>query len=221
MTAAQQAMPPIRQDPSIIAGLAVKQQFIRDAGRVRSDHEITDLAKARRVVALWNTAIAELSRLYVDLQRRRQLRLEELEAAVPYGPDIPANTSPADRAVLMAAFRSAVDTARAADPNELAQLYRDAEVFGDEIALRAAFTVAHENGVGSIIKAYAQHHPDVVATLDEIDNLRRVVAGGGPDRPWVSQALAFGKGLGLFPEPDEVRALPGLEMLDANRRANI
>lgn len=219
-------LPPIRQDPSIVDGEALKKDFLAKLQAIRSNFNASNLGKARDITTLWNNTVQELSRLYGDLQGRQRARLEYLQQQMPYGPAIPDGTSPADTAVLHQLFRDLVEKARASLAGEgedgrrvsrLEQLFRDAEAYGDELAQRAIFTVAHENRVSSVMKAYAQYHPDTAKAFDEISYLAAVLSGRQTEdmaSAWTTKALATGP-MGGMPQPDEVRALPQLEQMAA------
>ena len=162
------AMPPQKDDPSIVAGRAAKLAFTAKAAGIRSDPEATDLAKARQVVDLWDRLVVDLGRRRADLVSRRRARLAELEEIAPTGANVDPATTPADRAVLLKMFQDATDRARDADPATLMKMYRDAMRFDDQLVQRAVFTVGLQDGRAPILDAYLADHPEVRPLLDEL-----------------------------------------------------
>jgi hypothetical protein len=199
-------LPRIKDDPSIVAGHSVKAAFLAKVTAIRTNIDQSKSWKARQVAASWAETTAELGRLRADFDGRRQARWDHLQGQIPTGPDIPEGTSAADRAVLQAAFRDAVEQARQADSDTLARMYADARRFGDEITERAIGVVALGEGRGSVVGQYTADHPEVSEALAELRELRQPSG-------FITQALGLGP-LGQFPEPPEIAHASKLAPVD-------
>lgn len=214
--AAPPAMPDDpRQDPAIAAGYAAQAPYEQLLDGIRNDPRLSDLAKAEQVAAAYEAQNADLDRLQADLHGRRTARLDHLKAQIPHGPGVPADASPADRAVMMAAFRSAVEQARTRNLDGWRQMLTDAIRFGDETTLRAVITTAVDAGDGTLVRewATATGNGPLVA---EITALQNEINGMGPSRPWAAQAFRRPS------RPREVGELPALRKRaedDARRQA--
>jgi hypothetical protein len=198
-------LPAIKDDPSIVAGHAVKAAFTAKVTALRANVDQSESWKARQIAAAWAEATAELARRRADFDGRRQARWDAVQAQIPTGPDIPADTGPADRAVLLAAFQGAVDRARMADATELGRMYSDARRFGDDLTERAIGVVALGEGRGTMAGHYTANHPEIAAAVAELDELRAPTGRG-----FITQALGLGP-LGQFPEPPEVAQAAAFE----------
>lgn len=212
-------LPPIVDDPAVVAGFETKSKFTADSQQVRGDFTIVDLVKAQRIDAIWEAANKRLTDLYADLQSRRQARIDQLETIVPVGPNIPANASSADTALLQQVFRTALAQARDALPAEISGggnitpintskttldgMLADAEKFDDDTLRRAVLTAAFENGHLGLIKSWTDMN-GLTEQLDELRDLLNAIAGHGSDNLWVVQAL------GLIAKPSEVFNIPNL-----------
>jgi hypothetical protein len=212
-------MPPIPEDPSFIEGQRLQAEYTAQSQAIRGDFGITDVAKAQQIVALWEATNARLSALYVDLQNRRQARIDVLEKIVPLGPGIAAGTSPADAAVLHQAFRSALAEASASDFAGRRTMLADAERFDDDCLRRATLTAAVDVSDVNLIKSWVQMRGDG-ALLDELVQLREAIAGRSLWNFKLAQTL------GALAKPQEAFALAGLvaardvAIREANRTRN-
>lgn len=103
---ASKPLPPMGEDPSIVKGQQVRAGYNAGLQAIRENRSLNELQVAEQVVAARENTNSQLSTLFVDLQKRRQARLDVLETLVPLGPAIPAGASAADTAVLHQAFRS-------------------------------------------------------------------------------------------------------------------
>jgi hypothetical protein len=79
-------MPHPNDDPDFQAARTARQTFEETADRVRQDFNLSDLAKAERITAAWDTYKAALDNAYKHLITRRRARLEHLESLIPVGP---------------------------------------------------------------------------------------------------------------------------------------
>lgn len=219
-----QPMPPMGQDKAVLRGQELRQQFTEAVFSIRSDNRLTDLDVARRITTLYEDTNAKLAALFEDMQARRRARLADLETTVPLGPDIPANASPADKAVMFQAFRSALEQARQtvtqpagmsntdltpipspSDRNTLASMLDDAERFDDDALRRAVLTVAYERGDMRLVISWAEQH-GVADQLNEFAELSSAIAGHGIAGHWNATVFAP-----IRPAPPEVANLPRLE----------
>lgn len=204
-------LPAVRDDPSVTAARRIQETYPAQVQAVRNDPDLNDIAKARRIGKIWRDACTELANLYADLERRRRARYDWLGQQLPVGPGIPPGTSPADKAVLMAAWNAALERARNATAapggNALARgldaLLAEAERFGDDVLRRAVITVCLDEGRIDLVKSWAERHaPEVNAQISEWQYLGQLLAGQHFDLRW--QFGAFNQPR----KPQEVQDLP-------------
>ena len=197
-------LPHPNEDPSHLAARQAKADYYQAMQKARGDWRISDLEKAEQINKAYETYTTTLTKSYEDLYARRRTRLEWAEAQVPFGPGVTADTTPADKAVLISAFRVALDKVRAADLDERHRLLREAEAFDDDTMRRAVLTAAAEDSHRKLLDEWAAPRPGMAALVDEVVGLRRDLRGAGTNRGFERQDL--------FPEkpPQEARALPGL-----------
>jgi hypothetical protein len=212
-------LPPLQNDPSIVQGNTIKNQYMSACATVRSDITASDIAKGQRIEQIWQASNTALTAAYKDLIARYDARRDELLARIPLGPPpVPDGTSMADEALMQSLFRSAVADARGAVPNDqvvggsnitpmvpkggtLASMLNDAEKFGDDLQRRAVLSVAWEQGNNQIVRSWCdmQGFGDL---LDELDDVQQVLTGQGFANQWIMPAL------GRIPEPQESVELP-------------
>lgn len=209
-------LPPVREDPALVRAAQIPAELTSKIAGIRADPMLSDLAKAQQIDAAYTAALTERSHLYRDLQDRRTARLQELQTLLPFGPGISDNASPADRAVLQAAFRANVDLARAADAAGLHGLLSDAVRFGDELMRRAVYTVATDQGRTGVVwgdlEAVDPERSMVAKEIGEISaqlNRTDFMASA-----WEAQAF------GSIRKPQEVFDLPTLLQAGAGRPLN-
>jgi len=193
---------PVPDDPATRRADAARAAYQASWQAAVSNHDLTRLAQARLVKQAWETANREIADARTDLETRRRARADWLAAQIPLGPGIPAGTNPADEAVLRTSFRTMLAEASAASPGDLATTLAQAVRYGDDLQLRAILSAADERGLPQLVDQWAGGHPDRVAQLAELRELR-----GGRD-------LA-GWGVAKFrpiDQPREVFDLPTLEM---------
>ncbi|MCU1669504.1 MAG: hypothetical protein JWP40_2431 [Blastococcus sp.] len=194
-----QPMPPIQQDPALLKAQQAHDDFDTQAQAIREDFNLSDLAIAEKLSTLWESSNKTIAAAYQDLQRRREARLDQLQAAVPIGPNLPDDLSPADRAVLMQAFRSALVEAREASTDDLRPMFDDAEMFDDDIVRRAVLTALVERSRLDVVRAW---WADSNGVSDQLDELVSLQSGNGVWALKVSNAFA------PIPKPAEVWDLP-------------
>lgn len=192
-----QPLPPMGQDPSILAGQQTRGTYTANAQDIRRSPSLSDMQAAEQIVALWNAANDTLSSLFEDLQARRQARIDELSTIVPLGPNVPADASAADAAVIQQSFRAALAEARAAlpsTPNDgnitpirqdgtLDAMLADAEKFNDDTLRRAVLTAAYENGHMNLVRRWTDLM-GVTSEIAELGELQEAHAGQGMAGQW-------------------------------------
>ncbi|MDX2703953.1 hypothetical protein PV350_13935 [Streptomyces sp. PA03-6a] len=210
-----QPMPPQDQDPDVQSARQAQATYIDSVRRARENWEASDLFKARQVADAYTTYLAALQDAWDRLQARRQARLDWLETQVPTGPGIPEGTSPADRSVLMAAFRAAYDRAMDSDRDGRVRLLSDAERFNDDAGRRGTLTAIVDLSEINSIRDWAQTHLTTAGYLDEVRDLREAIAcrSTRSDHRLAQQAFTAVRA------PQEVRELPQIERLAEAARA--
>ncbi len=200
-------LPPTREDPALVAAAKVSTEVTAKIASIRANHDLSDLAKALQIDAAYQAAMTERSRLWDDLQGRRVARLQDLQSLLPFGPGITENTSAADAAVLQAAFRANVEKARGCSAEGLREMLADAVRFGDELARRAVYTVATDQGrTGVVWRDMQTADPEMAKVAQEIGEISAHLEGRDfTSAAWERQAFA------IIPKPDEVFRLPLLE----------
>ncbi|GAB3995319.1 hypothetical protein GCM10029992_12260 [Glycomyces albus] len=208
-------LPHPNEDRDHLAARQSKQNFTAEAKRIRENFKASERYKAQQIAALYEAHVAEIAKAYDSLTGRRRSRLAYLESLVPVGPGIPERTSPADKAVLMTAFRTALATAKeATSRQERAKLLREAEKFDDDAMRRAVLTYALDNGEIDTVKAWSAEHLDVANHLDEVAKLRALLAGQHFDSLWDAQDF------NPLPKPQEAHDWPRMEAAaEAAKRA--
>ncbi|TLQ45058.1 hypothetical protein [Streptomyces marianii] len=216
---APEPMPMQDQDPDVTAAREAHAEYLTAAQEARSSYRLSDPARAEAVDAAYTAYLEALQGAWDRLQARRRKRLEWLETQVPTGPGIPAYTSPADRAVLMAAFRAAYDKATDTDRMGRIRLLQEAERFDDDAARRGALTAIVDFSEMHTIRDWVNEHLTTARYLDEVASLREAIAGRStrPDHRLAVQAMRPVRA------PDEVRQPPQLQRLreaaEAQRQA--
>lgn len=196
-------MPDVPQDPAFLEGQRVKAVFGQRSQQIREDFGITDVAKAEQITAAWEAANATLAGLWRDIQARREARIDALEMLIPVGPGVPPNTSPADTAVLMQAWRGALARAQEADPAALQKMFDEATRFDDDVVLRAVLTVSRDDFGGGIVRKWAALN-GFTDTFAELSGLYDETNGPSIWR------LPLHLALGPIDKPQEAWDLPSL-----------
>jgi hypothetical protein len=194
-------MPPINQDPAILRGYALRQAFDLECTPILADTTLSDLGMAQKIAALYAVVTTDIAAARDDYKNRRAARTAELAQVVPIGPDVPPDASPADKAVLMQAWRTTLADARECDRDGRSQMLAEAERFDDDTVRRAALTAASDNGEGIIINQWASTRPECAAQLRELLALRD---------SYVMDGMAARQAFGPIPVPTEMANLPTL-----------
>lgn len=207
-----EALPPAPQDRAVLAGQEIQQRYLTEATAIRGEYGITELERAERLNDLWTRLEAELTSKRQAFDARYRGRFDELWAMVPSGPEAPAGASPADRAVLTTAYRTARDTAREQSHEQRLQALEEADRFGDEAARRAILDVLREDNKPDAVHAWAAKNidPDWVP---QIVYLVGLLFGATMDGMVAQRALK------PLVRPTEVTSLPSLRQRDEADRA--
>lgn len=169
-------LPDIREDPSLAAAQDAQAAYSGRVATINGDHSLSDLARAEQISAAYQEHAAELSKLQNDLAERRVARVNHLKAQIPVGPGVPDDASPADRAVLTAAFMASLDKARGTLLPARQAMLADALRFGDDAAIRAVLTSAEESGYVGLFDQWATATGNT-ETLNEIRAVDAQLAG--------------------------------------------
>lgn len=170
-------LPEPDHDPDVQAARQAQSAFDENLTSIRQDPHLSDLQRAEQIAAIYDGYTDALRVSWESLQGRRRERLTFLESMVPSRPGIPDSASPADRAVLIGAFRSAYGTARATDQAGRAQLLRDAERFDDDAGRRGTLAAITELGELDTLRQWAHDHGPGGTLVDEAVELAAAVNG--------------------------------------------
>lgn len=218
--AAPDPLLPTKDDPDLLAGAAAKRQYLDALQEIRFI-DSPDISKARTIAAMWTQLNRTLAGHFEAYRTRVAARHDYLGAKLPVGPGIPDDTSPADRAVLMAAWNNALATARTSTANPArkhhpdgtadtmsrgrAAMLADAERFGDDTTRRAIITTYLDEGRWDLVEAWALTQPsEALPEIREWLDLGKILDGHHFDWAWIRQYI------GQPVKPDEVHALVGL-----------
>lgn len=181
-------LPPPREDPAITAGNAAQEVYQARRAAIDDDTTLDELARTEAIVEAYEQHLAVLNAHAQDLHDRRAARAEHLKAQLPLGPGIPDDASPADRAVLMAEFRAALERARSVVGEKSKSMLAEGLRFGDELHVRAVLTVAEERAEGQLFDQWAQATGNT-PLLAELRELTSALNGMGSGRAWEAQAF--------------------------------
>jgi hypothetical protein len=203
------ALPPLREDPNFLRAALVKQAYVDAVASANADPALTDVFRAAAIVKAWTACVDELGQLRAELDARRNARMEWIGrgGGLPLGPGIPADTTPADAAVLRAAFNSAYERARNSNEDERRRQLADAERFDDDAVRRAVLTACLDDSQWHTVNRWADaHNPAAGALIVEFKQLAELVTGytGNVDAKFEQIQFA------APPRPDEVATLPRL-----------
>ncbi|HEY8378041.1 MAG TPA: hypothetical protein VIK91_16200 [Nannocystis sp.] len=201
----------IRDDPAIAGALDAQRRYEDRVAAVRADPGLDELARAEAVAESYSELTQALTAYAEDLRTRRTARLEYLRSQLPIGPGVPEDASPADRAVIMSAFRHALERARSVTGEEAKAMLADAVRFDDVVVTRAVLTAAAERGEGQIFDQWAAATGSE-ELLSELRAIERALNGTHPDAPWEAKAFR------LPARPREIGNLPLLRK-QAEQRA--
>lgn len=190
-----QPLPPVREDPALATAAQLNAAYAAQAEAIRTDPNLSDLAKAEQLDQAHRDLDAQLLAQWQDLQARRAARLQTIESmTLPYGdpgPDVAA-ASPADRVVLLAAFKQAYEQAKTVDQDTRRKMVDDADRWGDHVARRAILTAADHVGDQDTVRDWVRtHRPHQVGIVDERIDLRTKLAGHDLSTDWSWTRQAF------------------------------
>ncbi|MFJ4829881.1 hypothetical protein ACIP79_08195 [Streptomyces sp. NPDC088747] len=168
------------EDVDHLAARASKLTFVAKARAVRENFNTSDRFKTEQVSGLYDAHVQETADAYERLTTRRRDRLAYLESLVPVGTGIAENATPADKAVLMTAFRAAWKEAQEADRAGRMRMLAEAERFGDDATRRAVLTFAVDHSELDTVRAWTDFHLDEKGMVDEARELREALAGRSP-----------------------------------------
>jgi hypothetical protein len=203
-----QPMPPMNQDPAYVGSQQLKQTLDATLQRLRTpDGRTTELQRAAAIVAIYNAALARMQTMWDDWTKRADARIAWLEAQQPVGPGVGPDVPPADREVLLTAFRTLLAEARDGTTADREQMLRDAVAFGDQMQRRAATTAMVEAGERRELTDVVESvDPDAGAQLTEWLDLTSLRAGNMLS----TEGLFQMQGMKLPPRPPEVAGLQNL-----------
>jgi hypothetical protein len=208
-------MPDPNSDPDILAGRQTQQTYLTAVQKIRGNFQTSDLAKAEALNTAYTEYVNALQASRDHLNARRRARLDFLEQQLPVGPGIPDDATPADRAVLMAAFRTAYDRAMATDRVGRARMLGDAEKFDDDAARRGTLTAVMEASDVNTLRDWARQHITTAGWLDEVQLLRALLANQSND----PQARFAQQAFQAVRQPFEATRLPRLQQAAARAAA--
>ncbi len=149
--------------------LEILNQRNKEVERIRGYADLTEEAKERRIAEVRERAQQEYRQAVEDQERERAERLERSKRAAFRVP-IPAIATDAEAAQIRAAYRAArtdveyaISPAVGSDPayvqSELERFLEQAELTQDPELARAAYHVAINHGVQSVVDSYLSSRP--------------------------------------------------------------
>ncbi len=109
--------------------------------------------------------------------------LAKLERVIPMGAGAPADATPADKAVLNASFRTALERARDADSEQARKtLLADAQRHDDDMLRRGVLTAAFELGELDTVSDWVREHTTFRDRDDFLDEMRTLRGQLSPER---------------------------------------
>jgi len=149
--------------------IEILNQRDAEVAKIRGFVDLTEEAKERRIAEVKERAQAEHRQAVEDQKRERAERLERSKKAVFRVP-IPAIATEAEAAQIRTAYRAArseieyaIAPALGSDPSyvtsELERFLEQAELTGDPELARAAYHLAINHGVQSVVNGYLASRP--------------------------------------------------------------
>lgn len=172
------------EDPDHLAARQSRADFAAKAEEIRGSAQWSESYKAEQLAALYESHVKEIAGAYERVTERRQSRLAYLESLVPSGPGIPEDASPADRAVLIAAFRGALEQAKGASRQEREQLLAEAVRYGDDAMQRAVLQHASNSGDVPLVNGWVAQTHGVRGYSDERRQLMNALNRGPGKSGW-------------------------------------
>lgn len=211
MTQPVEAPGPVDPAAHLQAAHLARETYTESLAAIRADERISDLERAERIAQAHGQFGHALDYLAADLTAARRTRLAHVEQQLPIGPQIPDDTSQADRTVLLAAFRGHQEQARTADVETLAQRLTDAVAFGDSIAEKAIVThllaTPGHAGHQELVRQWAdtvaaRGGPDHRPVLVERRDLRTRLDGTELSAEAEAESRAFSRRMRPAPPPE-------------------
>ncbi|MGW3646688.1 hypothetical protein [Streptomyces sp. NPDC000878] len=172
------------EDPDHLAARQSRIDFAAKAQEIRDSRVWAEDYKAEKLAELYQQHEQEISEAYGRLTERRQARLDYLNGLVPSGPGIPDDASPADRAVLVAAFRTALEQTKNAPRDQRGRLLAEAARYGDDAMQRAVLQHASDSGDVNLVNAWVADTHGVRGYSDEKRQLRSALNSGPGKSGW-------------------------------------
>ncbi|MFF5004112.1 hypothetical protein ACFY3G_14855 [Streptomyces phaeochromogenes] len=172
------------EDPDHLAARQSRTDFAAQAQVIRDSRVWSDDHKTEKLAELYQAHAQEVADAYERVLARRQARLDYLNSLVPSGPEIPEGTSPADRELLLAAFRDALGKAKAASKEHRGQLLAEAGRYGDESLKRAVLQHASDSGDVRLVNEWVAQTHGVSGYSDEKRQLMSAVNKGPRKSGW-------------------------------------
>lgn len=172
------------EDPDHLAARQARVDYDAKAQEIRNSPVWSNDYKAEKLAELYQEHEQEINEAYGRVTARRQARLDYLNGLVPSGPGIPEDASPADRAVLVQAFRSSLETAKAASREQRGRLLAEAARYGDEAMQRAVLQHASDSGDVDLVNAWVADTHGVRGFSDERRQLTGALHGEHFHAPW-------------------------------------
>ncbi|WP_371551700.1 hypothetical protein OG266_39470 [Streptomyces sp. NBC_00554] len=172
------------EDPDHLAARQSRIDFAAKAEEIRNAAHWSDSYKAEQLAELYQEHVQEVAGAYERVTERRRARLDYLTSLVPSGPGIPDDVSPADRAVLIAAFRTALDTAKAAPREQRGRLLAEAARYGDTAMQRAVLQHASDSGDVHLVNSWVAETHGVRGFSDEKRQLTSALNSGPGKGGW-------------------------------------
>jgi hypothetical protein len=172
-----------------------KQEFNEQAERIRSDPDLNDEAKARKISEAYEEASRRHQEFVSEQTEARENEMRSLERSI-FAICYPSEAiSSRDKEAVRQSYRDAAFDAFDASPEQLDRLLHRAERVGDAQLARAVYHESLERGISSVTETYWELHPEARASYSEYAATERRKRRG------VGQRMISSSGI---PEPREV-----------------
>jgi hypothetical protein len=164
--------------------MQIKQELDRTLERIRSDRDLSEEAKRRRIAEAYQDAEGRYRKAIEGQERGAAERLARAEREA-FSIRYPMAASDAEKAQVRASFRGAYNdvyyaTSFIDDPEErareLARMLQRAELSGDPELADAVYHVAAERGVGGVVESYLAGRPEQRKRHEELASAREEAA---------------------------------------------